>query len=187
MIRMMMYAQTKGGDARFQAMMKDFIQSHFNKQVSTEDFKAIVEKHMTPEMNVDNNGKMDWFFNEWVYGTQVPAYKLEYKKNGGNHEAAMQYAYTKAHDTMGDYSSWNAAPVFNTTIGRPLLQFKKFPQKTYALLGNIMGGVIKGDRARYWFGVGAQPSDTVVRLLKQMSVLDEGGKVIPEAAAAPAS
>ena len=33
---------------------------------------------MTPEMNLDNNGKMDWFFNQWVYGTQVPAYKLEY-------------------------------------------------------------------------------------------------------------
>jgi len=78
MIRMMMYSQHQGGDARFQAMMKDFIQSHFNKQVSTEDFKAIVERHMTQDMNVDNNGKMDWFFNEWVYGTQVPAYKLEY-------------------------------------------------------------------------------------------------------------
>lgn len=78
MIRMMMYSQGKGGDARFQAMMKDFIQTHFNKPVSTEDFKAIVEKHMTQEMNVNNDGKMDWFFNEWVYGTQVPAYKLEY-------------------------------------------------------------------------------------------------------------
>jgi hypothetical protein len=78
MIRMMMYSQVKGGDARFQAMMKDFIQTHFNKPVSTEDFKAIVEKHITPEMNVTNDGKMDWFFNEWVYGTQVPAYKLEY-------------------------------------------------------------------------------------------------------------
>ena len=78
MLRMMMYAQNKGGDARFQAMMKDFIQTHFNKNVSTEDFKAIVERHMTQEMNVDNNGKMDWFFNQWVYGTQVPAYKLEY-------------------------------------------------------------------------------------------------------------
>ena len=22
--------------------------------------------------------KMDWFFNQWVYGTQVPAYRLEY-------------------------------------------------------------------------------------------------------------
>ena len=40
-----------GGDARFQAMMKDFVQTHFNQDVSTEDFKAIVEKHMTPEMN----------------------------------------------------------------------------------------------------------------------------------------
>lgn len=78
MLRMMMYSQNKGGDARFQEMMKDFVQTHFNKDVSTEDFKAIVEKHMTPEMNVTNNGKMDWYFNEWVYGTQVPAYKLEY-------------------------------------------------------------------------------------------------------------
>ena len=78
MIRMMMYAQGKGGDARFQAMMKDFVQTHFNKPVSTEDFKAIVEKHMTPEMNLTQNGKMDWYFNQWVYGTQVPAYKLEY-------------------------------------------------------------------------------------------------------------
>ncbi|HKU72292.1 MAG TPA: carboxypeptidase regulatory-like domain-containing protein [Pyrinomonadaceae bacterium] len=78
MLRMMMYAQNKGGDARFQAMMKDFVQTHFNQDVSTEDFKAMVEKHMTPDMNVTNDGKMDWFFNQWVYGTQVPAYKLEY-------------------------------------------------------------------------------------------------------------
>jgi small subunit ribosomal protein S16 len=42
--------------------------------------------------------------------------------------------------------------------------------------------VIKGDRARYWLGVGAQPSDVVVRLLKQVNVLDENGKVVPEAA-----
>jgi hypothetical protein len=80
MLRMMMMDQHKGGgDARFQAMMKDFVKTHFNQDVSTEDFKAIVEKHMTPEMNIDNNGKMDWFFNQWVYGTQIPAYKLEYK------------------------------------------------------------------------------------------------------------
>ena len=80
MLRMMMMDQHKGGgDARFQAMMKDFVTTHFNQDVSTEDFKAIVEKHMTPEMNIDNNGKMDWFFNQWVYGTEIPAYKFEYK------------------------------------------------------------------------------------------------------------
>jgi small subunit ribosomal protein S16 len=36
---------------------------------------------------------------------------------------------------------------------------------------------VKADRARYWLGVGAQPSDTVARLLKQVSVLDEAGKL----------
>src|SRR5215211_4800166 len=43
--------------------------------------------------------------------------------------------------------------------------------------------VVKGDRARYWIGVGAQPSDTVTRLLKQVSALDESGKVVPADAA----
>jgi small subunit ribosomal protein S16 len=40
---------------------------------------------------------------------------------------------------------------------------------------------INGDRARYWLSVGAQPSDTVVKLLKRVNVLDEQGKVIPAA------
>ena len=39
---------------------------------------------------------------------------------------------------------------------------------------------IKTDRARYWLGVGAQPSDTVVRLFKQVQVLDGEGKVTPQ-------
>jgi small subunit ribosomal protein S16 len=42
---------------------------------------------------------------------------------------------------------------------------------------------IKDDRARYWLGVGAQPSETVVKLLKRVNVLDEAGKVT----AAPAA
>ena len=41
---------------------------------------------------------------------------------------------------------------------------------------------VKGERVRYWLGVGAQPSDTVVRLLKQTGVLDESGKVTPATA-----
>lgn len=36
--------------------------------------------------------------------------------------------------------------------------------------------MIKQDRARYWLSVGAQPSDTVVRLLKNIGVLDGEGK-----------
>ncbi|HKP48032.1 MAG TPA: carboxypeptidase regulatory-like domain-containing protein [Pyrinomonadaceae bacterium] len=81
MLRMMMYDQKQGGDANFEAMMKDFIQTHFNKDVSTEDFRSIVEKHMTKEMDVTGNGRMDWFFNEWVYGTEMPSYRFDYQIN----------------------------------------------------------------------------------------------------------
>jgi len=45
--------------------------------------------------------------------------------------------------------------------------------------------VINNERARYWLGVGAQPSETVMYLLKQVNVVDANGNVTP-AAEAPA-
>ncbi|MBC7910676.1 MAG: carboxypeptidase regulatory-like domain-containing protein [Pyrinomonadaceae bacterium] len=82
MLRMMMYDQrNKEGDpdARFKVMMKDFVKTYFNKDVSTNDFKKIVEKHITRDMDLLDNGKIDWFFDQWIYGTEVPAYKFEYQ------------------------------------------------------------------------------------------------------------
>ena len=79
MLRMMMFDPGQGGDARFQAMMNDFVKTHFNQDVTTEDFKRIVEKHMPREMNLGGNGRMDWFFDQWVYGTEIPSYRFEYQ------------------------------------------------------------------------------------------------------------
>jgi hypothetical protein len=81
MLRMMMYDR-KTVDERFSAMMKDFIKTNYNKDVSTEDFKRTVERHMTKEMNVMGDGKMDWFFNQYVYGVEMPSYQLEYSVSG---------------------------------------------------------------------------------------------------------
>jgi hypothetical protein len=80
MLRMMMYDHRKGtGDAKFKAMMNDFIKTNYNKPISTEDFKKAVEKYMTPPMDIDGNKTMNWFFDEWVYGTEIPAYKFDYQ------------------------------------------------------------------------------------------------------------
>src|SRR5581483_9488818 len=68
----------KEGYKPFIAMMHDFVEQHFNGNASTESFQRVVEKYMTPAMNIQGNGKMDWFFNEWVYGTTIPKYKLDY-------------------------------------------------------------------------------------------------------------
>lgn len=43
---------------------------------------------------------------------------------------------------------------------------------------------INTERARYWLSVGAQPSDAVVRLLKQVNVFDANGKLTAEEAPA---
>ena len=77
MIQAMMFDR-KTGDQRFIDMMHDFVKTHFNQNASTEGFKRVVEKHMTPAMDLDGNRRMDWFFNQWVYGTELPRYKLEY-------------------------------------------------------------------------------------------------------------
>jgi len=76
MIRMMMH-DNRTGDQRFKELMQDFVKTYAGKAATTEDFKAMVEKHMTPEMDLERNHKMDWFFNEYVYGTELPSYKLD--------------------------------------------------------------------------------------------------------------
>ena len=57
--------------------MQDFVNTYRGKAATTEDFKAVVEKHMTRDMDIAGNHKMDWFFNEYVYGTQLPSYKFD--------------------------------------------------------------------------------------------------------------
>ncbi|MGC1483597.1 MAG: M1 family aminopeptidase [Candidatus Acidiferrum sp.] len=77
MLRMQMTnPRDKDPDQLFQAMMQDYCKTFDNKAASTEDFKAIVEKHMTRGMDLDGNHKMDWFFNEYVYGMGEPQYSF---------------------------------------------------------------------------------------------------------------
>ena len=65
-------------DQAFIDMMHDFVESHRDIPASTESFKAIAEKHMTKKMDLQQNGRLDWFFREWVLGTQVPRYNFKY-------------------------------------------------------------------------------------------------------------
>jgi len=78
MLRSMMYS-SQDEDKAFIAMMHDFVDSYRDKPASTESFKAVAERHMTKAMDIEGNGRLDWFFREWVYGTQVPRYHFEYQ------------------------------------------------------------------------------------------------------------
>jgi aminopeptidase N len=68
--------RNQDADHLFKDMMHDYCKTFDNKAASTEDFKSIVEKHMTRAMDLDGNHKMDWFFNQYVYGTGIPHYNF---------------------------------------------------------------------------------------------------------------
>ncbi len=77
MVRMMMWSRDTG-DQNFKAAMQDFVKTYSGKAATTEDFKAVMEKHMTRDMDLEGNHRLDWFFDEYVYGTALPTYKIAY-------------------------------------------------------------------------------------------------------------
>ena len=102
MLRSIMYSQDDG-DKAFIEMMHDFVESHRDRPASTESFKAVVEKHMTKMMNLQGNGRLDWFFNEWVYGTQVPRYKFDYQltpEDGGKVKLHMTITQSEVDENF---------------------------------------------------------------------------------------
>lgn len=70
MLRMMLYDFARNDDSRFVQLMRDFTKEYANQSASTEDFKGVVDRHFGQDMG--------WFFNQWVYGTEIPRITVEY-------------------------------------------------------------------------------------------------------------
>ena len=56
---------------RFTNLMKEFYSTYADKDPSTADFKRLVDKHAGIDMT--------WFFDQWVYGNDIPTYNFTYK------------------------------------------------------------------------------------------------------------
>jgi hypothetical protein len=69
--------KAKPPDERFISTMKDFVSTYAGKNPTTRDFQTVVERHMSPAMDLERNGKMDWFFRQWIDGTEIPRYTAE--------------------------------------------------------------------------------------------------------------
>ena len=108
MIQLMLWSP-RDGDARFMAMMHDFVSTYKLKPATTEDFKAMVEKHMIPAMDLEGNHTMDWFFREYVYGTALPAYHFEAQVTPTGDTFSLHYKLVQSGVT-DDFK--NAVPIY---------------------------------------------------------------------------
>ncbi|HEV3279565.1 MAG TPA: M1 family aminopeptidase [Terriglobia bacterium] len=77
MLRGLLTDPQTGSDARFFQMLRDFESEYQGETPSTEDFVRHAEKYMTREADLEHDKRLDWFFNEWVYSTGVPEYRLQ--------------------------------------------------------------------------------------------------------------
>jgi hypothetical protein len=65
-------------DARFIALLHTLIGKYAQKSLSTEQLQKEVEAVMTKKMDLEGGRSMQWFFEEYVRGTGIPHYKLEF-------------------------------------------------------------------------------------------------------------
>ena len=59
------------GETRFRDLMRDFYARFAGRRAFTEDFRAAVERAAGEDMG--------WFFEQWVYGTDVPVCRFTWK------------------------------------------------------------------------------------------------------------
>ena len=65
-------------DARFIALLHTLQSKYAYRALSTDDLQHEVEAVMTPAMAIEGRNTMEWFFADWVRGTGIPHYRIEY-------------------------------------------------------------------------------------------------------------
>ncbi len=84
MLRMMMRdPKAKDPEARFQQLLSGLMESHRHRPLTTADLRQAVEKLMTPEMDLESNRSMEWFFDQWVRHTGIPRYSVTFEVRPG--------------------------------------------------------------------------------------------------------
>ena len=84
MLRMMMQdPASKNPDERFIGLLHALVESHRYRALTTEDLQRAVERIMTPAMAIEGGRSMDWFFEQFVRSTGIPAYEVEYTVRPG--------------------------------------------------------------------------------------------------------
>ena len=69
---------SKNPDARFVALLQTLVTKYAYRALSTEDLQREVESIMTPDMDLEGGRSMQWFFEQWVRGTGIPRYRVEF-------------------------------------------------------------------------------------------------------------
>jgi peptidase M1-like protein len=69
---------TKNPDERFNTLLHTLMTKYSYRALSTKDLQREVEAVMTKSMDLEGGRSMEWFFDEWVRGTGIPSYRVQF-------------------------------------------------------------------------------------------------------------
>jgi hypothetical protein len=81
MLREMLRQPGPNPDARFHALLNSLVTRYAYRALSTQDLRREIESVMTPSMDLEGGKSMEWFFEQWVKGTGVPHYRVEFSSH----------------------------------------------------------------------------------------------------------
>jgi hypothetical protein len=119
MLREMLRQPGPNPDARFRTLLNTLATKYAYHALSTQDLRRAVETVMTPAMDLEGGKSMEWFFEQWVNGTGVPHYRVEFSA----HQAAGGYTIRgKLFQTAVPASFIVRVPLYaNSSAGHPVL------------------------------------------------------------------
>ena len=75
---MLRQPNARNPDARFTALLQTLVTKYAYRALSSDNLRHEVEAVMTPSMDLEGGRSMEWFFEEWVNGTGIPHYRVEF-------------------------------------------------------------------------------------------------------------
>jgi hypothetical protein len=135
----------KDPDARFISLFHTLVSKYARKALTTADLQREVEAVMTPRMDLEGGRSMEWFFDEYVRGTGIPHYKVQFMSR--NTEKGFQIRGKLIQDGV-PRSFIAPVPIYaTTTLGRMIF------------LGTV---VATGEETSFTFTSAAQPHKLLI-------------------------
>jgi hypothetical protein len=81
MLHFLLTDPKSGNGQPFFDMMTDFVERYRDKAASTDDFRTVANEHFakSPIAQIYRLKNLDWFFDQWVYKSEMPSYHMDYQ------------------------------------------------------------------------------------------------------------
>jgi len=153
MLRYMLTDLKTMDDQKFIIIMRDFYRQFLGKKATTLDFQKMVEKHTWQDMQ--------WFFDQWVYSTEIPTYYVSRKTKKDSEGKYRVYFKVRQENVPASFRM--SVPItirckrykvvrFRQLITGPVTRFQSpiLPDKPTKIIFNDFEGVLGEVKKEKW-------------------------------------